>query len=80
LPISKANAFFISPAADLKRSLGAARAKDATGHSTNKAFVRYIVGDPEDLRALYACARPGKELAKDFYPPERGEVIEIKEN
>jgi hypothetical protein len=37
-------AYFISPnhkhstATDLKRSLGAARAREATGHSTNKAF------------------------------------------
>jgi hypothetical protein len=38
------------------------RAREATGHSINKAFERYIVGDPEDLRALYAYARPDKEF------------------
>jgi hypothetical protein len=68
-----------STATDLKRSLGVARAREATGHSTHKAFERYIVGDPEAPRALYPYARPDKELAKDFYPLERGKVIEIKE-
>jgi len=67
-----------STATDLKRSLGAARAREATGHSTNKAFERYIVGDPEDLRALYAYARPGKELAKDFCPSEKSNLLKFK--
>ncbi len=53
--------------------------REATGHSTNKAFERYIVGDPEDLRALYAYARPGKELTKDFYPSEKGNLLKFKE-
>jgi len=55
---------------DLKRSPGVARAREATGHSTSKAFERYIVGDPEDFRALYAYARPDKGLTKDFCTSE----------
>jgi len=50
--------------------------REATGHSTNKAFERYIVGDPEDLRAVYA--RPGKKLAKVFIPLRWVNFLKLK--
>ncbi|WAC08963.1 MAG: hypothetical protein OS130_07215 [Thermodesulfobacteriota bacterium] len=68
-----------STATDLKRSLGATRAREATGHTTNKAFERYIVGDPEDLRALYAYARPDKGLTKNSCPSGNGNLLKLKE-
>ncbi|WAC08738.1 MAG: hypothetical protein OS130_05990 [Thermodesulfobacteriota bacterium] len=39
-----------STATDLKNTLDAELAREATRHSTNKALERYIIGDPEDLR------------------------------
>jgi integrase len=68
-----------STATDIKHSLGSERAREATGHSTNKAFERYIVGDPKDLRALYTYARPDKGLTKDFCTSEGLNLLKFKE-
>lgn len=67
-----------STATFLKKELGYQAAKEATGHTTDKAFGRYIIGDPNDLRALYAYARPGKDLAKNFNPSKSSNLLDFK--
>ncbi|MBW2105503.1 MAG: hypothetical protein JRI26_05630 [Deltaproteobacteria bacterium] len=41
----------------MSNSLGYGRAKQATMHSTNRAFERYLIADPESIRNAYATAR-----------------------
>jgi integrase len=41
----------------MSNELGYGRAKQATMHTTNKAFERYLIADPESIRNAYAKAR-----------------------
>ncbi len=68
-----------STATDLKNTLGYQQAKEATGHTTDKAFGRYILGAPESLRVLYAHARSGKDLAKDFCHSQGDNLLNLKD-
>jgi hypothetical protein len=67
-----------STATDFKRSLGVERARETTGHSTKKAFKRYIEGDTKNLRALNAYAGPDKGLTKDFCPSAGVTLLKFK--
>jgi len=42
-------------------------------------FRGQIIGDPNNLRALYAHARSGKDLAKDFYPSKHDKLFDLKD-
>ncbi len=41
----------------MSNELGYGRAKQATMHTTNRAFERYLIADPESIRNAYATAR-----------------------
>lgn len=67
-----------STATDLKNTFGYQAAKEATGHTTDKAFGRYILGDPEGLRSLYAHARADTTLTPLLGPKNVFKVLNLK--
>ena len=68
-----------STATFLRKELGKEAAKEATGHTTDKAFGRYILGDADSLRGLYAHARADKGLTKNFSHQKDGKVLNLKD-
>jgi len=67
-----------STATFLRKELGKEAAKEATGHTTDKAFLRYIGDDSDNLKALYSFARPDKGLTKDFCHKKDGNLLNFK--
>ena len=55
-----------SSAIALRKTRTPEEIKLATGHSTNKAFERYVNVDTDYLKAIYQDASGGKKLAKGF--------------
>ena len=68
-----------STATDLKNTFGYQQAKEATGHTTDKAFGRYILGNVDSLRGLYAHARADKGLTKNFSHQKDVKLLNFKE-
>ena len=66
-----------SSAVDLRRFYSPEQIKNATMHSTNKAFERYFQIQLEDIRKIYQTSS-GKKLVKEFEPGKGTQVIEIK--
>lgn len=66
-----------STATDLKNTFGYEAAIEATGHTTDKAFGRYILRDSNKLRSLYSYARSGKALAKNFSHQKDGNILNL---
>jgi len=49
-------------------------------HSTNKAFERYFQIESDDLRSIHRDAgKAGKDLAKDFRPSQKANILKFKE-
>jgi len=47
---------------DMRKRHSPETCKRMTGHRTNKAFERYLMEDPEELRSLYEEASPDKPV------------------
>ena len=47
---------------DMRKMHSPETCKRMTGHRTNKAFERYLMEDPEELRGLYEEACPDKPV------------------